>query len=167
MDERDIDIAFIEAATRRDEILEALAAVARGLNYPVGLLANGMTIYGELVGEEHIFEAVDSFHAKLIQPGEPGDVILGQWTKKAQERKEKYDALVARNENLTREEMSDEDRRASISDALTSLTIKDATVIPPGAPRFEVPLLRVGLASVVGWWLLPVENGRATWTHPG
>jgi hypothetical protein len=47
------------------------------------------------------------------------------------------------------------------------VTLADATVFPPGSPSFEVPLLRIRLAQVAGWWLVPTDaEGKASFTHP-
>ena len=49
----------------------------------------------------------------------------------------------------------------------TTVTLADATVFPPGSPPHEVPLLRIRLAQVAGWWLVPTDaEGKASSTHP-
>jgi hypothetical protein len=57
--------------------------------------------------------------------------------------------------------------RKVIEDGDTTVTLADATVFPPGSPRYEVPLLRIRLAQVAGWWLVPTDaEGKASFTHP-
>ena len=65
------------------------------------------------------------------------------------------------------ESWSAEEIRKVIEDADTTVTLADATVFPPGSPRYEVPLLRIRLAQVAGWWLVPTDaEGKASFTHP-
>jgi hypothetical protein len=65
------------------------------------------------------------------------------------------------------ESWSDQDIRKAIEDGDTTVTLADATVFPPGSPRYEVPLLRIRLAQVAGWWLVPTDaEGKASFTHP-
>jgi hypothetical protein len=65
------------------------------------------------------------------------------------------------------ESWSDQEIRKAIEDGDTTVTLADATVFPPGSPRYEVPLLRIRLAQVAGWWLVPTDaEGKASFTHP-
>ena len=65
------------------------------------------------------------------------------------------------------ESWSDQDIRQAIEDGDMTVTLADATVFPPGSPRYEVPLLRIRLAQVAGWWLVPTDaEGKASFTHP-
>ena len=66
-----------------------------------------------------------------------------------------------------RESWSDQDIRKAIENGDTTVTLADATVFPPGSPRYEVPLLRIRLAQVAGWWLVPTDaEGKASFMHP-
>ena len=66
-----------------------------------------------------------------------------------------------------RESWSDQDIRKAIENGDTTVTLADATVFPPGSPRYEVPLLRIRLAQVAGWWLVPTDaEDKALFTHP-
>jgi hypothetical protein len=65
------------------------------------------------------------------------------------------------------ESWSAQEIRKVIEDGDTTVTLADATVFPPGSPRYEVPLLRIRLAQVAGWWLVPTDaEGKASFTHP-
>ena len=65
------------------------------------------------------------------------------------------------------ESWSDQEIRKAIEDGDTTVTLADATVFPPGSPRYEVPLLRIRLAQVAGWWLVPTDaEGKGSFTHP-
>ena len=65
------------------------------------------------------------------------------------------------------ESWSAQEIRKVIEDGDTTVTLADATVFPPGSPRYEVPLLRIRLAQVAGWWLVPTDaEGKAFFTHP-
>jgi hypothetical protein len=65
------------------------------------------------------------------------------------------------------ESWSAQEIRKVIEDGENTVTLADATVFPPGSPRYEVPLLRIRLAQVAGWWLVPTDaEGKAPFTHP-
>ena len=76
---------------------------------------------------------------------------------------EENEKMVARGG----ESWSAQEIRKVIEDGDTTVTLADATVFPPGSPRYEVPLLRIRLAQVAGWWLVPTDaEGKASFTHP-
>jgi hypothetical protein len=136
----DRDLAELAAAVRLDGILAALAGRAFvGDAYMLGMLVSGMTVYGRTTSPVDLFAGINEENAKVI----------------------------ARGRARGAESWSDRDIRKAIEDGDTTVTLADATVFPPGSPRYEVPLLRIRLAQVAGWWLVPTDaEGKASFTHP-
>lgn len=63
--------------------------------------------------------------------------------------------------------MPEHDIREAIENRTTSLTLADVKVFPPGSLRIEVPLMRVRIAEVAAWWLIPTDaEGKASFSHP-
>jgi hypothetical protein len=135
----DHDLAELAAAVRLDGALAALAGRASvGDAYMLGMLVSGMTVYGRTTSPVDLFARINEENAKIARGRAHGAVI---W--------------------------SDQDIRKAIEDGDTTVTLADATVFPPGSPRYEVPLLRIRLAQVAGWWLVPTDaEGKASFTHP-
>jgi hypothetical protein len=136
----DRDLAELAAAVRLDGTLAALAGRASiGDAYMLGMLVSGMTVYGRTTSPVDLFARINEENAKMIARG--GAHGAESW--------------------------SDQDIRKAIEDGDTTVTLADATVFPPGSPRYEVPLLRIRLAQVAGWWLVPTDaEGKASFTHP-
>jgi hypothetical protein len=136
----DRDLAELAAAVRLDGTLAALAGRASvGEAYMLGMLVSGMTIYGRTTSPVDLFAGINEENAKMIARGR----VHGA------------------------ESWSDQEIRKAIEDGDTTVTLADATVFPPGSPRYEVPLLRIRLAQVAGWWLVPTDaEGKASFTHP-
>jgi hypothetical protein len=136
----DRELAELAAAVRLDGTLAALAGRAFvGDAYMLGMLVSGMTVYGRTTSPVELLERINEENAKM----------------------------VARGRAQGAESWSDQDIRKAIEDGDTSVTLADATVFPPGSPGYEVPLLRVRLSQVAGWWLVPTDaEGKASVTHP-
>lgn len=136
----DRDLAELAAAVRLDGTLAALAGRASiGDAYMLGMLVSGMTVYGRTTSPVDLFARINEENAKMI----------------------------ARGRAHGAESWSDQEIRKAIEDGDTTVTLADATVFPPGSPRYEVPLLRIRLAQVAGWWLVPTDaEGKASFTHP-
>ena len=129
----DRDLAELAAAVRLDGTLAALAGRASiGDAYMLGMLVSGMTVYGRTTSPVKSFARINEEHAKMI----------------------------ARGRAHGAESWSDQEIRKAIEDDDTTVTLADATVFPPGSPRYEVPLLRIRLAQVAGWWLIPRKRRR-------
>ena len=134
------DLAELAAAVRLDGTLAALAGRASiGDAYMLGMLVSGMTVYGRTTSPVDLFARINEENAKMIGRGRAHGA----------------------------ESWSDQEIRKAIEDGDTTVTLTDATVFPPGSPRYEVPLLRIRLAQVAGWWLVPTDaEGKASFTHP-
>ena len=136
----DRDLAELAAAVRLDGTLAALAGRASvGDDYMLGMLVSGMTVYGRTTSPVDLFARINEENAKMI----------------------------ARGRAHGAESCSEQEIRKAIEDGDTTVTLADATVFPPGSPRYEVPLLRIRLAQGAGWWLVPTDaEGKASLTHP-
>jgi hypothetical protein len=105
----------------------------------LGMLVNGMTVYGRTTSPVDLFAGINEENAKRIGRGRAHGA----------------------------ESWSEQDIRKAIDDDVTTVTLADATVFPPGSPGYEVPLLRIRIAQVAGWWLVPTDaEGTASFTHP-
>ena len=133
-------LAEIAAAVRLDGTLAALAGRAFvGDAYTLGMLVCGMTVYGRTTSPVDLFAEINEENAKMTARGRAHGAEI--W--------------------------SDQEIRKAIEGGDTTVTLADATVFPPGSPRYEVPLLRIRLAQVAGWWLVPTDaEGKASFTQP-
>ena len=69
--------------------------------------------------------------------------------------------MIARGRAHGAESWSDQEIRKAIEDDNTTVTLTDATVFPPGSPRYEVPLLRIRLCkSPAGGSFRPTPKAR-------
>lgn len=171
----DRDLALAAASSRHDSFLEAVASLHE-TGYYVGLLVNGMTAYGRVSSDRAIAEVLDAENARAVARwkerdptwSEVEDEFKDRWTRQIDEEEREHRELVERNSNVPSDEMSDDDTRAMAQDRAVALTLVDAKVFPPGAPALEVPVLRVQVAQVGAWWLVPIdEKGGVSFTHPG
>ena len=140
------DLAELAAAVRLDGTLAALAGRASiGDAYMLGMLVSGMTVYGRTTSPVDLFARINEENAKLIA-------------------RDRAHGAESWSDQVS---WSDQEIRKAIEDGDTTVTLADATVFPPGSPRYEVPLLRIRLAQVAGWWLVPTDaEGKASFTHP-
>jgi len=166
------DAAQATASVGLDRFLQAIANVDQA-GYYVGLLINGMTVYGQVASDRAIAEVLDGENARIgarltEQPAVWTEVVEGGWTRRIDQEEEEHNGLVERNLKAELDEMSDDDARMTIRGRAVTLTLIEAKVVPAGAPTFDVPVLRVLLAQVGGWWLVPRdEEGTVSFTHPG
>lgn len=179
MSPSDRDLAEIAIASRTDPMLSVLAGVAsgNGPTYVVGLLVNGMTIYGRTADPMRMAEAVDAENARWGQrakaaTGREGwdefsEKVGTMWTDELKKTEEEQRMLIE-HMAVDLDELPEEVARKVIRAREEDLTLADAKVFPPGAAPFDVPLVRIRLAQVSGWWLVPTDaEGRATYSHPG
>jgi hypothetical protein len=172
---RDRDLAELAAESGPDDMLSILAAIAPDAGYMLGLFANGMTIYGRIVGPREMAALLDAENERMAARwsaaghegwDEAAERIRGLWTKTI-ETEEAQSRKYAEHTSGDPFEVPEEVGRKLIRDRQRSLTLADAHVFPPASPRFSVPLLRVRLAMVAGWWLVPIdEQGNASFEHP-
>jgi hypothetical protein len=147
----DRDLASLAANARHDSMLEAVASVSE-IGFFVGLLVNGMTVYGRAVSGRDSAEAFDAEVARTVErwkkadPGKDWTSVEAKlargWTQKFEEDVRQHDELVERNLGKADvDAMSDDDARQTIQDRPAVLTLAEAKVFPPGAEPFDVPLM--------------------------
>jgi hypothetical protein len=174
----DRDLAKLAASAAGDGLLSGLAHLApSGASYMLGLLVNGMTIYGRTVPTKDFGAAIDAQNETWIARGRTAseaegwdtaaDTILGIYASKADEDEERRRDLIERSAGVEYDELPEEDLRLDLKLRLTHITLAEVNVFPAGGAHFTLPLIRISIAQVAGWWLVPVdEDGNGTITHP-
>ena len=99
-------------------------------------------------------------HRRRLHARHAGERYDGLWTHDLARRSIRADQRGEREDDRARSrtrcrELVGSGNSQGIEDGDTTVTLTDATVFPPGSPRYEVPLLRIRLAQVAGWWLVP------------
>jgi hypothetical protein len=162
------NLAQIAAATRHDPALARLADLAAdGARYMVGLLVNGMTVYGRVASPRAIYELLDADTEPMIEGIRADHPARGAWIRR-------YDADVAgkaelehRNKDVDVDDMSEDDARATINNFAITITLAEVSVFPPGGQHFEVNIMSVARSHIAAWWLIPRgADGMATVNHP-
>lgn len=183
------DLAHLAGQLRYDRFLQELAGSADlHVGTPVGLLANGMFIYGSLAPARMMAEQVDLHYATVLDLQERKG--MGDEESRAASRKLLTDAMVKREDRAAanRKRITEEGEEA-VGDADTydvldlpadlareeiqmrsrpALTLMDVTIIAQGQQPAQVPVMRVHLAQVAGWWIVQERNpdGTARIEHP-
>jgi hypothetical protein len=172
----DRDLAELASSSRPDRMLAVLASLAdAGSTYTLGLLVNGMTIYGRTISPKQLATLLDEENVRMAErwkatgaPGwdEAGEKIRGLWEKSFEEYQAERRMLVEHTTGDV-DDLPEEIGRMVIRGQGMSVTLSDVHVFSPGSPGFELPFLRVRLSMVAGWWLVPSdEHGRASFEHP-
>jgi hypothetical protein len=172
---RNRDLAEIAAASKPDVMLSMLADTVGGTTHVLGLLANGMTIYGRTVSPREMATMLDAENERMFARSSTeergtqtnaSERIRNLWTT-AIEKQEADEWELVSHTSGDIDELPEELGRKIIRGQQSTLTLEDVRVFPPGCPAFVVPLLRVRLSTVSGWWLVPTDkDGHATYTHP-
>lgn len=168
------DLADLAAVIRQDAYLQQMASEAEdGVGAPIGLLANGMVVYGRLGPERLMAEEVDAYLEWVIQGGETAGADPEGWkearerlggmaVRMADKRKEARQEVLNRAEEFSGEEGFDwpaaprDLAREVIRERVRpALTLREARILVPGQSQpLEVPVMRVNMTEVSGWWLL-------------
>jgi hypothetical protein len=172
----DRDLAQLAADSRPDKTLAVLAGLgSAGIKCVLGLLVNGMTIYGHIESPGTVFAELDAENARMMErqrsakdkESKEASPLEDVWTRKFEEGERQEEQIMERTEGKALEEMTEEDVRATIERQTTTLTLADVHVFPPASAGFEVPLMRVRIAQVNAWWLIPTDaEGNASFSHP-
>ncbi len=174
----DRDLLNIKVNTRPDHVLAQLYSDAlSGIDRAIAVLTNGMTVYGRITSFSAMAEALDEDNVRRYDvglkrhPESWGEIDRELFTARftRQHEREQADRVsyFDRTADTEFDDLSDEDQREYLDDRESTITIAAATVFPPGAPHFEVPVMRVQIASVNAWWLVPTdEDGKTTISHP-
>ena len=156
--------------------METLASLAsNGHVYMLGMLMNGMTVYGRTASPVDFLTKIDDQHATVVEqskqngtewPDDAEAMMTGAFRGRFEEHSREHQELVERTADTARDEFSEEDDRKAISEQATTLTLAQVTVIPPMGDRFDVELMRVRLAHVAAWWIIPIDvNGTVSFRH--
>ena len=155
----DQDLAELAAASQLDKTLSALAGLASvGARHMLGLLVNGMTVYGRAESPGAVFAELDAENARMIERAratgasgwhdEAVEEIEGQWTRAFEEDEREDRELMERAEGKDLDDMPEPDIREAIEHRMTTMTLADVNVFRRGSPRFDVPVMRVRIAQV-------------------
>jgi hypothetical protein len=178
--DHELDLAKLAAASRRDPLLQAIVGLASaGSSYVLGLLVGGMTVYGQTSTDRPLAESLDAEHERFVARSrkfsnepelwdEVSARVAGMWTQGFEEDESERQEMIERLSDRTFEELTQEEKREVIQDRPQNMTLVAVRVFPPGAAQhLEVDVLRVPLASIDAWWLIPTdEDGKASFTHP-
>ena len=167
-----------------DEFLMSLLAMARQrLREHVGLLVNGMIVIGELDEPEALASLLRVRRGAQIERAErPEGLSDDEWEAMAQSWINEPAAMVedfrAREDALeealephaldgpprSRELPGELERQLEAMRTYSHITLTDATITAPGVPTTtSVPVMRIALRQVAGWWLAPLnEDGSSS-----
>jgi hypothetical protein len=184
----EVDLAYLQASQRLDRYLVELAGLSGvGLGTVLGVLVGGTTIIGRLVPDIEMAKAMDDHLSSMLQlakraAGSPeeeqllADVDTSPHQKAAEERqaaktslRERVEAEVGDGDIEPTKLPEDLARRLAQDSSPPALTLADASVLPPGAKAaITVPILRVAIRQVGGWWIVPTdpETGQASFSYP-
>lgn len=182
----DVDLSIIAETNRLDGILMSLIGLAdvTAARYGVGLLTNGMTIYGAVASARIAAQAVDDLNQALVarwreQSSEKEgwddaeERVRGFALQRWEQERERAESVRLHIE-ATREgedlidpvQLPEELQRPFVQRQVRPiLTLADAKVCAPGQTEPpEIPVLRVRVSQVSAWWLLavdaPIEHPR-------
>jgi hypothetical protein len=184
------DIAAVAAALPAgDPLLVDLANFADvGAPAAVALLLNGMIVFGALSSIRPMAEEVDAHFAKVSEaglaamesPSEEERRNLGQLATLSTSKVELFDRWREQTKADAEPYLGDDgfafdkapaelSRRMILLETKHYLTLTDVQILAPGQPAAtHVPVMRVAVADVTGWWIVPVdENDNASlqlWT---
>jgi hypothetical protein len=180
------DLATLTERHRQDAFLVDLLELAdRGMPTSVGLLLNGMIVIGVLAPPRVFAEQVDVQRKWLVDQAERGqDSPTGEEGAALSEKFESAatSAVAERDEDREQldrdlDEYADEDGKIdwdTVPGDLTGrliaygvrpvLTLRDVQVASPANPGvFRLPVLRVALSEIAGWWVITLdESGSAS-----
>jgi hypothetical protein len=184
----EVDLAYLQASQRLDGYLVELVGLADiGLGTVLGVLVNGTTIVGRLVPEMEMAKVIDQHLSSLLQlakqavenPEEEqllAEADTSPHEKAAEERqaartnlRERVEAEVGDGDIEPTELPGELAHRLAQNSSPPALTLADASVFPPGAKAaISVPVLRITLRQVGGWWIIPTdsETGQASFSYP-
>jgi hypothetical protein len=174
----ELDLARVAVRLAPDEFLLDLLELADhregGMGFGVGLLVNGMIVMGQLTSREEIAKHSDDEYRTLIERvPKPENVSTEEWSK----IRERFSTMASTAVVQLRDEHSklDEDLRQQVGEddwdirsvpgslarrlvsasARSHLTLLGARIFAPGqAGVTQVPVMRVQLSQIAGWWLL-------------
>lgn len=172
------DLAIIASRNVPDPFLELLAGNAERIGgAAIGLLTNGMIVFGLIASPREIAAQMDAYHGRIAAiAGDPEGVAEDEW-REARERFIRQNRDLVEKTLAEREAFEEEllahldqpelpaslDRRRIGWAARVFLNLRDVSIVAPGeADPTKVPVMRVRVDQVSGWWLVPPDDqGRA------
>jgi hypothetical protein len=184
----ELNLEAIASNQATDAFLQQLAADGmRGIGATIGMVANGMFIYGTLSPSREMGVEVDAFYEWAFDLAERNDDaddeddtiakarerVVGRATQAAEEAaktsndlvdklnalEDDFDPATAPAE-LTREWVTDRARPV--------LTLQNALIVPPWGRAVRLPVMRLFTPHITGWWLVHErgEDGMIKVQHP-
>jgi hypothetical protein len=185
--ESEADLANIAASQRFDGFLQTLAGLAdAGAGIPIGILVGPTIIIGTLAPEREMAEALDSLIGAVLAKADDvtdgrededdaGEAPFSMYTDAAQARRDAKTKTRARYESEFGDAKFDfgamprDLARKIIRASDTVLTLSDVRIVRPGSKDpVSLPVMRVGLHQITGWWVLEMdpETGQASFSIP-
>lgn len=186
MEPADVDLVRLRAVSEPDAYLQDLVELAdQGITALIGVLINGMVAVGTLVGSEKIAEAVDDVRVAVAEIARGVDLpeglsqedygasldALGTRMKTAHKkiearRRATFEEAVGYVDDDRfdeRQAPADLTRRMFLASTRAHLTLIQPKIYAPGQNGLmSIPILRVPMSQISGWWPIPVdENGTA------
>ncbi|MFT4035627.1 MAG: hypothetical protein QM679_08640 [Patulibacter sp.] len=180
------DLLRLAVRDAPDEFLMALQAMAKQrLHEQVGLLVNGMIVVGELDDPEVLASLMQVRRGAQIERAErPDGLTDSEWDELAQEWISEpvrmIDELRAREAALdealepylsgegdegtrSREIPGELERQLEGFRTSSHITLTNATITAAGvAATTSVPVMRIAIRQVAGWWLAPLNEDGTT-----
>ncbi len=179
----DRDLMRLAARDTPDEFLMALQVMARQrLSEQVGLLVNGMIIVGEISDPEVLAALIQVRRGRQIERAErPEGLSDAEWDEMAQswidepvvmiedqrrreaELDEALEPYLVRGTPRSREIPADLERELEAARITSHLTLTNVTITAPGVnATTNVPVLRIAVRQIAGWWLAPLNEDGTT-----
>jgi hypothetical protein len=180
----ELDLALLARRHQQDHLLNGLIREAEngGFQYGLGLLLNGMIVFGHLTRSEDMAEELDAQRQTAITAVDrPESVNESQWAR----RLDRYPNQSHRSVEALRAEINqlsadvnvyaDEEgvdpsqlpgdlaRRVITANACSHLTLGDVRIFAAGqAGPTPVKTMRIATDQIVGWWIVRTnEAGQA------
>lgn len=179
----DRDLMRLATRDTPDEFLMALQVMARQrLSEQVGLLVNGMIIVGEISDPEVLAALIQVRRGRQIERAErPEGLSDAEWDEVAQswidepitmledqrrreaELDEALEPYLERGTPRSREIPAELERELEAARITSHLTLTNVTITAPGVnATTNVPVLRIAVRQVAGWWLAPLNEDGTT-----
>jgi hypothetical protein len=179
LDPNELNLALLTSRHAPDPFLVQLAQRSKsGGGFGLGLIVNGMVVIGALARPSAFAETVDVEWQKVMNLKErPADTSEEEWasliervsTQGAQiiadeveheerfhERGEFYRGPEGFDASTTPAAIA---RAAIVANSASHLTLRDARICAPSqAGPTIVPVLRVAIDQVAGWWILATDD---------
>jgi tetratricopeptide (TPR) repeat protein len=163
------DLALIAARHSQDPMLSVVVDLGLATDVRIGLLVNGMVMFGDIASPKELADVVDRAQARVFaRATKPRDMSDEAWRALGERMASSNGAAVAdllAQRQAVRDQLTSLDDPTRIPGSLerrriefetrVTLTLRNVTVRPgEGAADMNLPIVRVSDAHVVAWWLL-------------